>query len=180
MPRTEGGYRPRRWTPRRKSAREHEGARLPVALAARAALRHARRMSPFREAYLRYDELTRIVQTWAREHPSIVRLESLATTPEGRELWLLTLGPEPDRIRPSAWVDGNMHASELAGSSVALAIAEDVLRLHLEGDAKSAVAGLSDVAAARVRGVRFFVLPRMSPDGAETVLTKGRYVRSVP
>ncbi len=35
-------------------------------------------------------------------------------------------------------------------------------------------------AAARVRDVRFFVLPRMSPDGAETVITKGRYVRSVP
>ena len=31
-----------------------------------------------------------------------------------------------------------------------------------------------------MRDVRFYVLPRMSPDGAETVLTKGRYVRSIP
>ena len=134
----------------------------------------------FRERPLSYDELTRQVHGWADAFPDVCRVESIGRTPEGREMWLLTLGSEPDRIRPSAWVDGNMHASELAGSSVALAIAEDVLRLHLEGDAKSAVAGLSDVAAARVRGVRFFVLPRMSPDGAETVLTKGRYVRSVP
>ena len=55
-------------------------------------------------------------------------------------MWLLTLGPDPDRARPSAWVDGNMHASELAGSSVALSIAEDVLRLHLgpKGDTPEA------------------------------------------
>ena len=59
-------------------------------------------MAPFREKYLGYDELTRVVQTWAREHPSIVRLESLAVTPEGRDLWLLPLGPDPDRTRPAA------------------------------------------------------------------------------
>ena len=34
--------------------------------------------------------------------------------------------------------------------------------------------------AARLRDVRFYVLPRMSPDGAEAVLANGRYVRSVP
>jgi hypothetical protein len=134
----------------------------------------------FRERPLSYDDLTRQVHAWAAAFPDVCRLESIGRTPEGRDLWLLTLGPDPDRARPSAWVDGNMHASELAGSCVALAIAEDVLRLHLDGGAKAALADLSDPAAARVRDVRFFVLPRMSPDGAEMVLTQGRYVRSVP
>jgi hypothetical protein len=135
-------------------------------------------MSLFRESYVRYDDLTRIVQTWAREHPSIVRLESLATTPEGRELWLLTLGPEPDRVRPSAWVDGNMHASELCGSSVALALAEDVIRAHADG---ASLADLPPHLAELIRrDVLFFVLPRMCPDGAELILTTGAYVRSNP
>jgi len=134
----------------------------------------------FRERPLSYDELTRQVRGWADAFPELCRLQSIGRTPEGRDLWLLTLGPEPERARPSAWVDGNMHASELAGSCVALAIAEDVLRLHLTADGHASVAGLSDVAAQRVRDVRFFVLPRMSPDGAETVMTKGRYVRSIP
>jgi hypothetical protein len=134
----------------------------------------------FRERPLSYDELTRQVRSWADAFPDLCRLQSIGRTPEGRDLWLLTLGPDPDRARPSAWVDGNMHASELAGSCVALAIAEDVLRLHLAGATKAGVAELSDVAAQRVRDVRFFVLPRMSPDGAETVMTKGRYVRSIP
>ena len=100
----------------------------------------------FRERPLSYDDLTRQVRGWADTFPDLCRVTSIGRTPEGRDLWLLTLGPEPDRARPSAWVDGNMHASELAGSSVALAIAEDVLRLHLESDAKPAVVSLRGIA----------------------------------
>ncbi|HSU78188.1 MAG TPA: M14 family zinc carboxypeptidase, partial [Burkholderiales bacterium] len=87
-------------------------------------------MSSFREKYLKYEELTRIVQDWARAHPEFVRLKSIGSSAEGRELWLLEIGREPDRRRAAAWVDGNMHAVELCGSSVALAIAEDVIALH--------------------------------------------------
>jgi hypothetical protein len=63
---------------------------------------------------------------------------------------------------------------------VALAIAEDVLRLHLRQSGEKSEANLSATVEARLRDVRFFVLPRMSPDGAEAVMTTGRYVRSVP
>src|SRR6188474_1264130 len=86
----------------------------------------------FRRSYLSYAELTAQLEAWAHAYPELCRLSSLGTTPEGRCQWLLTLGPEPERVRPAAWVDGNLHALELAGCSVALAIAEDVLRLHLE------------------------------------------------
>ena len=97
----------------------------------------------FRNRFLTYDELTRQVRAWAEAFPQLCRATSIGRTPEGREMWLLTLGPDPDRARPSAWVDGNMHASELAGSSVALSIAEDVLRLHLAGGDAGAGAGQS-------------------------------------
>ncbi len=134
--------------------------------------------APFRSAYLDYEALTRIVRGWADAHPEVVRLESLATTREGREVWLLTIGPDPDRVRPAVWVDGNMHASELAGSSVALAIAEDAIRLHTgEGTPGH---GLPAHVLDRLRDVLFYVCPRVSPDGAEAVLKTGRYVRSVP
>jgi hypothetical protein len=132
----------------------------------------------FRRRYLRYDELTSQLQTWADRYPSLVRLDSVGRTPEGRELWLLTIGPEPDRQRPAVWVDGNLHAIEFAGSSVALAIAEDVMRLHLAPD--KALHGLPMHLCDAVRRVLFHVMPRISPDGAEQLLTSGRYVRSVP
>jgi hypothetical protein len=132
----------------------------------------------FREAYLGYDELTAQVRAWAEAFPALVRLESIGRTPEGRELWLLRVGSEPARARPAAWVDANMHASELAGSSVALAIAEDALRLHLQAHAPPH--GMPPHLAEIVREVELLVLPRMSPDGAEAVLRTGRFVRSVP
>jgi hypothetical protein len=130
----------------------------------------------FRSRYLDHAELTAQVTAWAEAFPEYVRLVSLAKTPEGRDVWLLILGREPDRVRPTAWIDGNLHASELAGSSVALAVAEDVLSA-LTGDGP---AGLSPALLERVRAGRFFVVPRISPDGAESVLVTGRYVRSVP
>jgi hypothetical protein len=133
----------------------------------------------FRSRYITYDELTRQVRAWAEAFPSIVRLTSLCQTPGGRELWLLTIGKDPDRARPAVWIDGNMHASELAGASVALSIAEDILRTHVSPGAP--LYDLPSHVADLVRDdVLFYVLPRMCPDGAELVLTTGAFVRSNP
>jgi Zinc carboxypeptidase len=132
----------------------------------------------FRARYLRHADVEAQLRAWAEAFPALVRIETIGHSPEGRPLFVAVIGPEPDRARPSVLVDANMHANELAGTSVALAIAEDVIRLHLDEDA--APRGLSAPAAARARAVRFYVIPRISPDGAETVLTEGRYVRSSP
>jgi hypothetical protein len=130
----------------------------------------------FTREYLDHQKLTAQLHAWAEEHPSLVRVESIARTGEGRDVWLLTLGPDPDRARPTVWIDGNMHAGEVCGSSVALAIAHDVLRIHLG----QTVHGLPPHLLEVIREVRFMILPRMSPDGAEAVLKTGRWVRSVP
>ena len=131
----------------------------------------------FRHAYLDDERLTAQLRAWAEAFPAVCRLRSLATTPEGRDVWLLTIDPEPERLRPAVWVGGNIHAIELAGSSVALSIAEDMLRFHLEG---ADPYGLPAPIAERLRDVVFHVVPRISPDGAEHVLRSGRFVRSVP
>lgn len=132
----------------------------------------------FRNKYLSFDELTAQLMAWSEAFPRFVRLRSIGESPDGRPLWLLTIGPDPDRTRPSAWVDGNMHATELCGSSVSLAIAEDIIRLHVEPE--STVHGLPASVTARLREVIVHVLPRMSPDGAECVLDSGAYCRSNP
>jgi len=133
----------------------------------------------FRDRHLPYEDLARQLRAWTEAFPDLVRLSSLVQTPEGRHVWLLTIGPDPDRPRPAAWIDGNMHASELAGSSVALAVAEDAIRAHLNPGAP-----LHDLPAHLLDVVRqdtlIYVLPRISPDGAEHVLTSGAYVRSNP
>ena len=130
----------------------------------------------FRNAYLDYDRLTGQLQQWAEAYPQLCRVRSIAKTPEGRDVWLIAIGAEPDRVRPAVWVDGNLHAAELAGSSVALAIAEDALRIHLEPEAFDFSGPVMD----RLRDVLFYIVPRISPDGAECVLRTGRPLRSVP
>ncbi|ABI57073.1 M14 family metallopeptidase [Alkalilimnicola ehrlichii MLHE-1] len=135
-------------------------------------------IEPFRHQYLDYDTLTGQLQHWASAHPEVARLESLGTSPEGREIWLLTVGRRPERSRPAVWVNGNMHGSELAGSSVALAVAEAALQLHLSG--ANTHGGLLPHLEEQLRGVLFYICPRVSPDGAEQVLHHGGFVRSAP
>ena len=133
----------------------------------------------FRQKYLDYAELTAQLAAWSKEHPAIVRVSSIGKSAEGRDIPLLTIGRNPDDVRPAIWIDGNMHASELCGSSVALAMAEDVLALH-QGSRDVGGKPFPGHMADALKDALFYIVPRISPDGAEEVLTKGRYVRSSP
>ena len=136
----------------------------------------------FRTKYLDYAELNQQLRAWADRNPGLVRVTPLGKSAEGRDIPLITIGRDPDRIRPAIWIDGNMHATELCGSSVALAIAEDVIAIH--GGKLDPGLRRDDVLprhmADAIKESLFYVVPRISPDGAEAVLKSGRYVRSSP
>lgn len=121
---------------------------------------------------LRFAELTALLEDWAAARPQLVQLESIGKTPEGREMWFLTLtnrATGPAAEKPAIVVDGNMHATEWSGGVAALHFVQRLLRDY-GGDRR--VTELLDTRAV-------YVLPRMTPDGVEATLTGGRFIRSV-
>ena len=124
------------------------------------------------DTYYRYEDLTRILRGYAGEYPQFVRLESIGKSFEGRELWVVTvtnLATGEDRHKPALWVDGNIHAGELAPSSACLYL---INRLVTAYGSDSDVTRCLDTRA-------FYVCPRVNPDGAELALAdKPRLIRS--
>ena len=125
------------------------------------------------DEYLRYEDLTRTLHALAGEHPSLCRVESVGRSVEGREIWLVELtngetGPAADK--PAFWVDGNTHAGEVTGSMAALYLIEHLLESYGSNGPETR---LLDEQA-------FYVLPRLSPDGAERYLTTPHTLRSNP
>jgi len=84
------------------------------------------------DTYYRYKDLTCILKGFVDEYPQLVRLESIGKSYEGRDIWLVAVtnfATGEDRHKPALWVDGNIHASELAPSSLCLYLVNNTARI---------------------------------------------------
>lgn len=121
--------------------------------------------------YYRYDELTSALRAFADEHPQLATLSSIGKSHAGREIWLMTVtsgATGPAEEKPAAWLDANIHASEVTGAMGALHVIERLLTGYSRDPA---IARLLDTRA-------LYIVPRVNPDGAEQYLTTPYYVRS--
>jgi hypothetical protein len=125
---------------------------------------------PF-DRFLTYDELTGLLHGWRDERPDLVQLESIGSSWEGREIWLVTVtnaASGPAEEKPAFLVEANIHSVEWTGSAAALHL---LRRLVEDYGSEERVTRLLDTRA-------FYVVPRLNPDGAEHALVEGRPIRS--
>jgi hypothetical protein len=119
-------------------------------------------------SYLNHDGLTRALRSLASSSDA-VRMESLGTTLEGREVWFLEVGNSggtPLTDRPAVLVVANLEADHLVGSHLAL---EMVLYLA-ENSQEEAIRELLDSQVV-------YVFPRLNPDGAEAMFARVKWDR---
>jgi len=124
------------------------------------------------DTYYRYDDLTRILRGFADERPDLIRMVSIGTSHEGRDIWLITVtrfATGDDTEKPALWVDGNIHASEISPSSACLYLLKTLVDGYGQDDE---ITRCLDTRA-------FYVCPRINPDGAEWALADTpRIIRS--
>jgi murein tripeptide amidase MpaA len=118
-----------------------------------------------------YDELTNTLRSWAEEAPKLCTLESIGTSYEGRDIWLVTVtntetGDHLDK--PGFLIEANIHSMEWTGCTAALHLIHRLLTEH----------GKHDLVTRALDTRVFYVLPRLNPDGAERGLEERRFIRS--
>ncbi|RUL82965.1 M14 family zinc carboxypeptidase [Tautonia sociabilis] len=122
----------------------------------------------FPEGYLDADALTDRLQQVADAHPAAVSLRSLATTREGRDVWLVTLGVRPEDLEdgsprpPAVLIVANLEADHVVGSQVALELVE---RLAEPEPGDEEIQRFLD-------GHTLYVVPRLNPDGADRLFSE--------
>jgi murein tripeptide amidase MpaA len=124
------------------------------------------------DRWYRYDELTDLLRSWAEELPGLIRLGSIGSSYEGREIWLATVTnfeTGPDLEKPAFLVEANIHAIEVTGCTAALHLLHRLLTGY----------GSDDRVTRALDTRAFYVVPRLNPDGAELALAeRPRFVRS--
>ncbi len=122
--------------------------------------------------YYVYDELTQVLQELAADYPQLIKVNSICTTLENRNVWAceITNFETGDVLtKPAYYVDGNHHAGEVTGSMAATHLIVTLVQKYGKDEK---ITKLLDENAV-------YVIPRITPDGAETYLTSYEKLRSV-
>ena len=122
--------------------------------------------------YYTNEELRTTLASWAANYPDLVTLTSIGKSYQQQPIWLLALtnhSTGPDIDKPAVWIDANIHATEITGTTTALHIAHTLL----EGYGK-------DQRITRILDTcTYYVAPRVNPDGAALAMADApRYIRS--
>jgi murein tripeptide amidase MpaA len=124
------------------------------------------------EHYFTNDELSELLQEWSTQHPDLLQVSTIGKSYEGRPIWLMTLtnrSTGADLEKPAVWIDANIHATEITGTTSALYITHQLLTSY----------GTDPQVTRQLDQAVYYIVPRINPDGAAWAMAANpRYVRS--
>ncbi|CAM5783422.1 M14 family metallopeptidase [Brevibacillus borstelensis] len=113
--------------------------------------------------YPLYDEVLYWLETWAKQYPDLVELQSAGKSLEGRDIWQITITNKKTGTatsKPAMWVGANRHSGEVTTRVAALHFAHELLSKYGK-----------DPEITRLLDTRtFYVRPVENPDGSELYL----------
>ena len=114
--------------------------------------------------YYKYEELKSDLEFFAKKYPKLCKLEVNCVTEEGRNQYAVTLTNtetgEP-LSKPGWYLDGNIHAGEVTSSMTAMYTVDWLLTDYKKDEEIKKLLDTTTI----------YVIPRVTPDGAETYLT---------
>ena len=122
--------------------------------------------------YYKYDEIDSNLKHFVMTYPDLIDLEVNCVTKEGRNQYVAILTNKKTGSmleKPGWYLDGNIHAGEVTSSMCAMHTI-DYLLTNYEDD-KEVKKILDEMTV--------YVIPRVTPDGAETYLSSPYTLRSV-
>ncbi len=122
--------------------------------------------------YFTNQEITQLMDEWVAAYPNLLQVSSIGRSYEGRLILLMALTNQntgSDATKPAIWIDANLHATEITGTTTALFIAYHLLTGY----------GADEQITRQLDQSVFYILPRANPDGAEWAMAPNpKYVRS--
>ncbi|KPL06820.1 carboxypeptidase [bacterium SM23_57] len=122
--------------------------------------------------YFNNKELESIIKDWEEKFPNLLKISKIGKSYEGRPIWILIVTNQvtgTDNEKPAVWIDANIHATEIAGTTTSLSLVYTLLSDY----------GKDETITKIVDSSVYYVVPRVNPDGAELALADiPEYVRS--
>lgn len=122
--------------------------------------------------YYIYDELKDMLLELSKDYPDLIKVTEICKTLENRSVFACAITNYKngtDISKPAYYVDGNHHAGEVTGSMAALHLIVTLVQKYGKDEN---ITNLLDTKTV-------YVIPRITPDGAEVYLTTSDDLRSV-
>ena len=122
--------------------------------------------------YFTNQEIETILKDWETAYPALVTLHQIGKSYADQPIWLLALTNQEtgaDTEKPAVWLDANIHATEITGTTVLLHVAHTLLSGY----------GNDAQCTRLLDHSTFYIVPRVNPDGAALAMSDHpHYLRS--